>query len=98
MRLFDLRFIIAFLFGVYGVVLVVVGLGFTTAEDLTKAQGVNINLWAGIAMVVLSAVFAGWAAVRPQFARTATETVADSALDSGPDSGPTTGDDLGKRG
>jgi drug/metabolite transporter (DMT)-like permease len=96
MRLFDLRFIIAFLFGVYGVVLVVVGLGFTTAEDLTKAQGININLWAGIAMVVLSAVFAGWAAVRPQFART--EPVAGSAPDLGPDSGPMTGDDLGKRG
>ncbi|MFI6096877.1 hypothetical protein ACIA8G_15045 [Lentzea sp. NPDC051213] len=72
MRLFDLRLIIAFLFGVYGVVLVVIGLGFTTAEDLTKAEGVNINLWAGIAMVVLSAVFAAWATLRPQFAKTAT--------------------------
>ncbi|MFD4675778.1 hypothetical protein ACFWNN_39030 [Lentzea sp. NPDC058450] len=70
MRLFDLRLIIAFLFGLYGVVLVVIGLGFTTDADLKKAEGVNINLWAGIAMVVLSAAFAAWATLRPQFADT----------------------------
>lgn len=68
MRLFDLRLIIAFLFGLYGVVLVVIGVGFTSDADLRKAEGVNINLWAGIAMVVLSAVFAAWATLRPQFA------------------------------
>ncbi|GAA3668251.1 hypothetical protein C8D88_102685 [Lentzea atacamensis] len=72
MRLFDLRLIIAFLFGLYGVVLVVVGLGFTTDDDLKKAEGVNINLWAGIAMVVLAALFAVWALLRPQFAKTTT--------------------------
>jgi drug/metabolite transporter (DMT)-like permease len=82
MRLFDLRLIIAFLFGLYGVVLVVIGLGFTSDDDLKKAEGVNINLWAGIAMVVLAAVFATWATLRPQFAKTAT----------------TTGDDLGEQG
>ncbi|WP_330272885.1 hypothetical protein OG205_39385 [Lentzea sp. NBC_00516] len=70
MRLFDLRLIIAFLFGLYGVVLVVIGLAFTTDEDLKKAEGVNINLWAGIAMAVLAAVFAAWATLRPQFAET----------------------------
>ncbi|SDN95479.1 hypothetical protein [Lentzea jiangxiensis] len=70
MRLFDLRIIIAFLFGLYGVVLVVVGLGFTTDEDLKKAEGVNINLWAGIAMAVLAALFAAWAVLRPQFVDT----------------------------
>ena len=72
MRLFDLRLIIAFLFGLYGVVLVVVGLGFTSEDDLRKAEGVNINLWAGIAMVVLAALFAVWALLRPQFAKTTT--------------------------
>jgi drug/metabolite transporter (DMT)-like permease len=82
MRLFDLRLIIAFLFGLYGVVLVVIGVGFTSDADLKKAEGVNINLWAGIAMVVLSAVFAAWATLRPQFAKKV----------------PTTGDDLGKQG
>ncbi|HUQ54543.1 hypothetical protein [Lentzea sp.] len=70
MRLFDLRLIIAFLFGLYGVVLVVIGLGFTTDDDLKKAEGVNINLWAGIAMAALAVVFAAWATLRPQFADT----------------------------
>jgi drug/metabolite transporter (DMT)-like permease len=72
MRLFDLRFIIAFLFGLYGVVLVVVGLGFTSEDDLRKAEGVNINLWAGVAMVVLAALFGLWATLRPQFAKATT--------------------------
>lgn len=72
MRLFDLRLIIAFLFGLYGVVLVVIGLGFTSDDDLKKAEGVNINLWAGVAMVVLAALFGLWATLRPQFAKTAT--------------------------
>jgi drug/metabolite transporter (DMT)-like permease len=84
MRLFDLRLIIAFLFGLYGVVLVVIGLGFTSDDDLRKAEGVNINLWAGIAMAVLAVVFAVWATLRPQFAKT--------------DKVATTGDDLGKQG
>ena len=46
--LFDLRLIIAVLFGVYGVVLTIVGLGFTSDEDLAKADGLNINLWSGL--------------------------------------------------
>jgi membrane-bound ClpP family serine protease len=70
MRLFDLRLIIAFLFGLYGAVLVVMGLAFTSDADLQKAEGVNINLWAGIAMVVIAVLFAAWAMLRPQFADT----------------------------
>ena len=65
MRLFDLRIIIAFLFGLYGVVLVVTGLGFTSSEDIDKAAGVNINVWAGAAMVALSLAFTLWAWLRP---------------------------------
>lgn len=63
--LFDLRLVIAMLFAVYGVVLVVVGLGFTDDADLDRADGLNINLWSGVGMVVLAAVFAGWAFARP---------------------------------
>jgi xanthine/uracil/vitamin C permease (AzgA family) len=65
MKLFDLRLIIAFLFGLYGIVLTVVGLAFTTNEDVDKAAGVNVNLWAGLAMVALAVVFAAWAFLRP---------------------------------
>ncbi|PSL58422.1 hypothetical protein B0I31_101640 [Saccharothrix carnea] len=63
--LFDLRLVIAVLFAIYGVVLLVVGLGFTDEADLTKADGLNINLWSGIGMIALSAVFAAWATLRP---------------------------------
>jgi hypothetical protein len=63
--LFDLRLVIAVLFAVYGVVLLVVGLGFTEEADLAKADGLNINLWSGVGMVALAAVFAVWATLRP---------------------------------
>jgi len=63
--LFDLRLIIAVLFGIYGIVLPIVGLAFTSEEDLAKADGLNINLWSGIGMLVLSAVFAIWTFTKP---------------------------------
>ncbi|MEU5693640.1 hypothetical protein [Actinosynnema sp. NPDC020468] len=63
--LFDLRLVIALLFGVYGIVLTVVGLGFTSSDDLAKADGLNINLWSGVGMVVLAVLFAVWNFARP---------------------------------
>ncbi|WP_447004013.1 hypothetical protein ACRAKI_30910 [Saccharothrix isguenensis] len=63
--LFDLRLVIALLFAIFGAVLLVVGLGFTEESDLAKADGLNINLWSGVGMIVLSVLFAGWAALRP---------------------------------
>ncbi len=61
---FDIRFVIAALIGVYGVILVVMGL-FTSEADLAKADGLNINILAGIGMVVVAAAFAVWAKLRP---------------------------------
>jgi hypothetical protein len=63
--LFDLRLVIAVLFAIYGVVLLVVGLGFTDEADLGKADGLNINLWTGVGMTALAAVFIAWATLRP---------------------------------
>jgi hypothetical protein len=63
--LFDLRLIIAVLFGVYGVILTIVGLGFTSDEDLAKADGLNINLWSGLGMLVLAAFFGVWTFTKP---------------------------------
>ena len=62
---FDIRLIIALLIGVYGVILTVMGIGFTSDEEIAKAAGVNINLWAGIGMLVVTALFVIWARVRP---------------------------------
>jgi len=62
---FDIRTFIASLIGIYGLVLVVVGLVATSATDLKKSDGLNINLMAGIGMVVVAAAFLLWARMRP---------------------------------
>lgn len=63
--LFDLRWILALLFSVYGIVVTVMGIWFTTQADLDKAGGINVNLWTGIPMLVLAILFALWAQLRP---------------------------------
>ena len=62
---FDVRNVIAALIGFYGIVLVIVGIVDRSEEALEKTGGVNANLWAGIAMVVVAAVFALWSRLRP---------------------------------
>jgi hypothetical protein len=62
--LFDLRRLIGGLFAIYGVILVILGLGASDAE-IDKAAGWNLNLSTGIAMLVLAALFLIWAFVRP---------------------------------
>ncbi|GAA4861274.1 hypothetical protein [Saccharopolyspora rosea] len=61
---FDIRTIIALLFVIYGAVLTVVGV-LQPAAEVAKAAGVNINLWAGIGMLVFSGLFALWVRLRP---------------------------------
>jgi hypothetical protein len=62
--LFDLRRIIGGLFAVYGVILVILGLGASDAE-IDKAAGWNLNLWTGVAMLIVAAIFVLWAFLRP---------------------------------
>jgi hypothetical protein len=62
---FDIRLIIALLIGAYGLVLTIMGIGFTSEDEIDKAAGVNINLWAGIGMLVFTALFVLWARLRP---------------------------------
>ncbi len=62
---FDIRYVIAGLIGVYGVILVVYGLFATEDAELARADGFNVNLWCGIGMVVVAAAFAAWARLRP---------------------------------
>jgi len=63
-NLFDIRRIIGGLFVVYGITLTVLGLG-ASDEDLTRAEGVNVNLVVGITLLVMAALFIGWALWRP---------------------------------
>jgi len=63
--LFDLRTIIAVLFAIYGIVCVIWGAGFTPSSQLDKAGGININLYAGIGMLVVAALFLWWTLAKP---------------------------------
>lgn len=63
-NLLDIRRIIGGLLGIYGVILLVLGLGASDAE-IDKAAGVNLNLWTGIALVAVAAFFIAWALARP---------------------------------
>jgi hypothetical protein len=63
-NLFDLRRIIGGVFLVWGVVLFILGVTESDAE-IEKAGDVNINLWAGLGMLVLSGLFLLWAFTRP---------------------------------
>ena len=62
--LFDVRRIIAALFGVYGLILFVLGL-FASDEDIERAQGFNVNLWVGLALLASAAIFMLWALRSP---------------------------------
>jgi hypothetical protein len=63
-RLFDIRRVIGGLFVVYGVLVGGAGL-FDSSAEIDKAQGVRINLWAGLAMLVLGLLFLLWQWWRP---------------------------------
>ncbi|CAM5652062.1 hypothetical protein EV562_118125 [Streptomyces sp. BK208] len=63
-RLFDIRRIIGGLFVVYGVIVTIAGI-VASDDDIDKAQGVNINLWTGVGMLVLGVFFLAWLKLRP---------------------------------
>jgi drug/metabolite transporter (DMT)-like permease len=62
--LFDIRIIIASLIGLYGIILVITGL-FSSDAQAEKAAGLNINIIAGIVMILFAAAFVAWARIRP---------------------------------
>jgi hypothetical protein len=49
---------------VYGVLVGAAGL-FDSSEEIDKAQGVRINLWAGLGILALGALFLLWHWLRP---------------------------------
>ena len=61
--IFDIRNIIGALLAIYGVILFLMGLFGDTEDD--KTGGVNANLWAGLALLVVGAAFLAWARLRP---------------------------------
>ena len=59
----DIRNFIGTLLGLYGIILTAMGLFGDT--ELQKTGGINANLWAGIFLLIVSAIFLGWARIRP---------------------------------
>jgi prolipoprotein diacylglyceryltransferase len=62
--LFDVRSIIGALMTIYGVILVVTSF-FTSDADKAKADGINANLWVGIALLIFGILMIVWATSRP---------------------------------
>jgi hypothetical protein len=63
-NLFDLRRIIGGVFVTWGLLLTILGITGSDAE-VNKAAGININLYAGIGMLVVGIFFLVWAFTRP---------------------------------
>ena len=63
-RLFDVRLVIGGLFVIYGVIVGGIGL-FDSAQGLDKAQGVHINTWMGLAMLVFGLLMLLWLRLNP---------------------------------
>jgi uncharacterized membrane protein YidH (DUF202 family) len=62
---FDIRSIIGGLIGIYGVVLIVMGLWFTDDSEIERADGVNLNTRVGIGLLVFAAIMLAWVVLRP---------------------------------
>ena len=61
---FDIRRIIGGLFVLYAVILIVTGI-VGDHEVKTKAAGINVDLYTGIAMLAFGIFMIGWALTRP---------------------------------
>ena len=61
---FDIRRLIGGLFVLYGLILTAMGI-FGSHHVKNKAAGINIDLWAGIGMLVFAALMIAWALLRP---------------------------------
>jgi hypothetical protein len=61
---FDIRRIIGGLFIVYSVILIALGI-FGSSHVKHKAAGINVDLWTGLAMLVVGALMLFWALARP---------------------------------
>jgi hypothetical protein len=61
---FDIRRLIGGLFALYGVILTLLGL-FGSHHIKHKADGINVDLWTGIGMLVFAVVMIVWALTRP---------------------------------
>lgn len=62
---FDIRNFIGALLGLFGLILVIMGLVAFSPDEAAKTDGLNANLWAGLAMLVVGVLFMVWTKVDP---------------------------------
>lgn len=62
---FDIRNFIGTLLGLFGLILVIMGLVAFSPEEAAKTDGMNANLWAGLAMLVVGVLFVVWTKLDP---------------------------------
>ena len=62
---FDVRNFIGLLIGFFGLVLTLLGIFDSSSEELARADGLRLNLWAGLGMLVAAAAFLVWARLKP---------------------------------
>jgi hypothetical protein len=79
-RLFDVRLVIGGLFTLYGVIVTLIGL-FDSRSEIQKAQGVRINLWMGLGMLVVGLLMLLWLRLNPL---PTPEPGADETTETGP--------------
>jgi hypothetical protein len=85
-RLFDVRRVIGGLFVGYGVIVTLRGI-FDGKSEIAKAQGVRINLWMGLAMLVLGLLFLLWLRLNPPKTRDVRPAAApDAGREAAPES------------
>ena len=63
--LFDIRTFIAALLGFDGVVILLMGLFGDQSTTVNESPPININLWAGLGLVLAAVVFETWKRLRP---------------------------------
>jgi hypothetical protein len=61
---FDIRRLIGALFCLYALILIALGI-FGSHHVKTKADGINVNLWTGIGMLIFGVLMIAWALWRP---------------------------------
>ena len=79
---FDIRNVIGMLLAVYGVILLLMGL--FADPELEKTGGVNANLWAGLALLVVGGGFVAWSRLKPIYVPEDVAEVHDDPTRPGP--------------
>jgi hypothetical protein len=68
---FDIRRLIGGVFAVYGLILLALGI-FGSHATKNKADGINVNLWVGLGMLLFAGLMIFWALARPTVPEPAT--------------------------